>query len=110
MLRSSRGLARIPLERNGIDHPVERLVPRDDAALSVQLDDLAADRDALFLRVVPVGVVEECLIFVETAAGDLVSAYFELGSPVTKNVPPFPGFETSWPDLEKILSGTVRMS
>ena len=61
MLRSSRGLARIALERNRIDVPVELLVPRNDAALSVQLDDLGADRDALFLRAVPVGVVEDRL-------------------------------------------------
>jgi hypothetical protein len=61
VLRSSCGLARIALERNRIDLPVEMLVPRDDAALSVQLDDFAADRDALFLRAVPVGVVEDRL-------------------------------------------------
>jgi hypothetical protein len=61
MLRSSRELARIALERNRIDLPVEMLVPRDDAAVSVQLDDFAADRDALFLGAVPVGVVEERL-------------------------------------------------
>jgi hypothetical protein len=30
-------------------------------------------------------------------------------SQVTKKVPPFPGFETSWPDLEDILSGTARI-
>jgi hypothetical protein len=27
---------------------------------------------------------------------------------ITRKVPPFPGFETSWRDLVKILSGTVR--
>jgi hypothetical protein len=31
-------------------------------------------------------------------------------SQVTRKVPPFPGFETSWTDLETILSGAVRMS
>jgi hypothetical protein len=31
-------------------------------------------------------------------------------SQVTRKVPPFPGFDTSWPDLENILSGAVRMS
>jgi hypothetical protein len=31
-------------------------------------------------------------------------------SQVTRKVPPFPGFETSWSDLENILSGAVRMS
>jgi hypothetical protein len=61
VLRSSCRLARIALERNRIDLPVEMLVPRDDAAFSVQLDDLAADRDALFLRAVPVGVIEDRL-------------------------------------------------
>jgi hypothetical protein len=61
VLRSSRGLAGITLERDGIDLPVEVLVPCDDAALGVQLDDFAADRDALFFRAVPVGVVEERL-------------------------------------------------
>jgi len=38
--------------------------------------------------------------------------YYEARPPsqVTRKVPPFPGFETSWPDLESILSGAVRMS
>jgi hypothetical protein len=61
VLRSSRELARIALERDRIDLPVEMLVPRDDAAVSVKLDDFAADRDALFFGAVPVGVVEEGL-------------------------------------------------
>ena len=61
MLRSSRELSRIAFERNRIDLPVEMLVSRDDAAVSVQLDDFAADGDALFFGAVPVGVVEEGL-------------------------------------------------
>jgi hypothetical protein len=61
VLRSSRELAGIALEGNRIDLPVEMLVPRDYAAVTVQLDDFAADRDALFLGAVPVDVVEERL-------------------------------------------------
>ena len=45
MLRSSLELACIALERNRIDLPVEMLLPRDDTAVSIKLDDFAADRD-----------------------------------------------------------------
>jgi hypothetical protein len=45
------------------DLPAEIVVrvPRNDTALSVQLHDFTADRDALFFGAVPVGVVEEGL-------------------------------------------------
>ena len=63
VLRSSREFARIALERYRIDLPAETIVrvPRDYVAHRIQLDDLAAHRDALVLRAIAIGVVEERL-------------------------------------------------
>jgi hypothetical protein len=61
VLRSGREFARIALEGDWIDLPVEMLVPPDDTAVSVQFYDFAADRDGLVFGAVPVGVIEERL-------------------------------------------------
>src|SRR6266516_1878608 len=63
VLRPGREFARIALERFRIDLPAEIVVrvPRDDSARVIELDDLAAHRDALVLGAIPVGVVKERL-------------------------------------------------